>query len=67
MNTYREIVEADVGKALFKAFDRTWAVTAFIGRIMKQDVGKRVYLRGGVLQVESDAQRSARLEKGQWA
>ncbi len=58
---HREITQADVGRSLFSAFGRHWQVADFIGRIMKHDVGKRVFLRGGVLQVENDAQRAARL------
>lgn len=58
---YREITEADVAKFLFVAFGRTWRTEDFIGWIMTRDVGKRVFLRGGVLQVENDAQLAARL------
>jgi hypothetical protein len=61
VDTYREITEADVGKSLFAAFGRQWPVTSFIGRIMKQDIGKRVFLRRGGLQVENNEQRAARL------
>jgi hypothetical protein len=58
--SYVKIVDADVGKAVFIAFGRVWASSSFIGRITKQDVGKRVYLVGDVLQVENDAQRARR-------
>lgn len=58
-----------VNKALFHAFGRAWPVSGFIGRIMKQDIGKRVYLvpcddprAGSILQVENDEQRAARRE-----
>jgi hypothetical protein len=54
------IETSHVGKALFDAFGRKWPVSGFIGRIMKQDVGKRVYLVGDILQVENDEQRAAR-------
>lgn len=61
---YREINEADVGKNLFSAFGKTWVTEHFIGHIMRQDIGKRVFLRNGVLQVENDDQRAARLARG---
>jgi len=41
---FREITREDVGKALFPFNGRNYSVSGFIGRIMKQDVGKRVYL-----------------------
>ncbi len=63
MDRYREIVGADVGRRFFRAFGRTWQVQDFIGRILEQDVGKRVFLRGGVLQVENNEQRAARAGK----
>ena len=52
---------ADIGQASIPAFGKLWMVNEFIGRILPGDVGKRVYLRGGILQVENDAQRTARL------
>ena len=58
---YYEIRPSDVNKALIHAFGRSWSVTGFIGRIMKQDVGKRVYESDGVLQVENNEQRDRRL------
>lgn len=58
---YREITADDVGEPYFKAFGRVTPVQNFIGRIMKQDIGKRVFLRGDILQVENDEQRDARL------
>lgn len=57
---YVEITENHVGKPFFRAFGYTWMTQAFIGRILPCDVGKRVFLRDGELQVESVAQRSAR-------
>lgn len=54
------IAQEDVGRSLFEAFGRKWPTTSFIGRITSLDVGKRVYLRGGVLQVENNEQRDAR-------
>ena len=57
-------IEADhVGKAHINAFGRVWPVRNFIGRILEQDVGKRVFLRGGILQVENDDQRNSRLAR----
>lgn len=60
---FREITQEDVGKALFEFNGRKWKASEFIGRILKQDVGKRVYLVGDILQVENDEQRAKRLKK----
>jgi len=60
---YREITRADVGKAHFRAFGRVWPVADFIGRIMAQDVGKRVYKVGDIVQVENNEQRARRLAR----
>jgi len=57
-----EISENDVGKPLFTAFGRHWPVASFMGRILPSDVGKRVFLRDDVLQVENDQQRTERLK-----
>lgn len=59
---YREITSNDVGKALFKLNGREYPVSTFIGRILKQDIGKRVYLVGEILQVENNEQRAERLK-----
>lgn len=59
--TFFEIKPEHVGKGYTQAFDRTWQVACFIGRIFASDVGKYVFLRGDVLQVESDEQRARRL------
>lgn len=61
-NEYREIAVSDIGKAIFEAFGRKWSVD-FIGQITQQDVGKRVYLHGDVLQVENQDQFISRLMK----
>lgn len=61
--TYREITADDVGKPTFRAFASVWPVRDFIGRIMPHDVGKRVYLVSGILSVENDEQRAARLAR----
>ncbi len=51
----------DVGKPHLRAFGQVWPVSGFLGRILPNDVGKRVYLRGGILQVENDEQHEARM------
>ena len=61
MTTYYTITEADVGQPAIRVWGRTWPVSGFLGRVLPGDVGKLVYRRGDVLQVENDAQRSARL------
>lgn len=57
---YYEIQPQDVGKRSIHAFGSSWSVAGFIGRIFRGDVGKRVYLRDGVLSVENDEQLRAR-------
>ena len=58
------ITTEDVGTKLLAAFGKLWPVQGFLGRILPGDVGKRVYLRAGVLQVENDEQRVARMSGG---
>ncbi len=52
----------DVEKPFLRAFGQAWPMSGFIGRVLAGDVGKRVYLRGGILQVENDEQRAARVD-----
>lgn len=61
LTNYFTIRHSDVSSFTIRAFGRAWPVQDFMGRIMLQDVGKRVYLRGGVLQVENHEQFAARL------
>lgn len=61
MSTYKTIGTKDVGKSRIKAFGRTWLVSDFVGRIFPNDVGKRVYFSGGILQVENEEQRAMRI------
>jgi hypothetical protein len=56
------LTDADVHRWKIRAFGKDWRVSSFIGRVLESDVGKRVYVRGGVLQVESDEQRAARVK-----
>ncbi len=58
---YYTLTTEDVGKPHIRAFDQTWPVNWFLGRVLNCDVGKRVYLRGGVLQVENAEQYEARM------
>ena len=60
MKHYTLTIE-DVDKPHLKAFGRVWPVSGFLGRILPNDVGKRVYLRGDILQVENDEQHEARM------
>lgn len=62
MRSYYELQQSDVGRPFLKIFDRVWSVKDFLGRVLPGDVGKRVYLVSGILQVENDAQRAERLE-----
>ena len=61
MSNYYTLTEDDVNRWLLRAFGRQWPVSWFMGRITDRDVGKRVYLRGGILQVENDEQLARRL------
>ena len=61
------ITRADVGKAFLRAFGCAWPMSAVLGRVLAQDVGKRLYRvrradgMSDILQVENEAQRAARL------
>jgi len=57
---YFTLLEYDVGKPTVRAFGHTWLVQTFMGQILPGDVGKRVYLCGGILQVENNEQREVR-------
>ncbi len=62
---YHEITDDDVGKVAVRWWSgRTEWVPNFLGHIVPQDVGKRAYLVGGVVQVENDGQRDQRVGKG---
>jgi len=50
----------DIGRTSIRAFGRVWLTSGFIGRILPRDVGKKVYLRGDILQVENDEQFNRR-------
>jgi hypothetical protein len=61
---YVELTAKDVGRRTLRAFGRTWLLAGVIGDVLPQDVGKRVYRVGDILQVENDEQLRARLAKG---
>jgi hypothetical protein len=60
-NPTYELQESDVKRALVTCFGRKWPVIEFIGCVLPSDVGKRVFRRGDVLQVENNEQRAKRL------
>lgn len=60
MREYKEITKSDVGKSTFKLGKTSYPVAWFIGEIIPQDIGKRVYLVNGILQVENDEKRNKR-------
>ena len=64
MSNYRTIAESDIGTSTIEAFGRKWPVDEFIGQILPLDVGKRIYLRGDILQVENREQMEFRRSKG---
>jgi hypothetical protein len=59
---YYTITKADVGKRHIQAFGKTWLTSGFLGIVLDMDVGKRVYQRRDILQVENQAQLRARIE-----
>lgn len=48
--------QRDIGRPSVLMFGEVWRTETFIGRILPGDVGKRVYLRGDIVQVENDEQ-----------
>ena len=58
---YYTLGTGDIGQPRIRAFGQTWPVSDFLGRVLAQDVGKRVYLSGRILQVENNEQRDRRL------
>ncbi len=61
MRGYFTIEERHVGVPFIRELGDMWSVSGFAGRILPQDVGKRVYLVGNVLQMENDEQSAKRL------
>ena len=57
---FETIKQEHVGKAFTQFFGHTWLSSNWIGRILPQDVGKRVYLVRDILQVENQEQMEAR-------
>lgn len=57
------LTEDDVGRLTIQAFGRIWRVADFIGRVLPQDAGKRVYWSTHCLglQVENREQYTRRL------
>jgi len=58
---YYTLGTADIGRPTIRAFGQTWWIASFLGRVLAQGVGKRVYLIRGILQVENNEQRDRRL------
>ncbi len=63
MRSFYTLTTADVGRPWLRIFGRVWLTTDWIGRVLPQDVGKRVYLVGEILQVENYEQRKQRLAR----
>jgi hypothetical protein len=61
---FYELQPSDVGRARLECFGQTWSVTDLLGWVLPLDVGKRVYCRNGVLQVENEEQRRFRIKRG---
>lgn len=62
-DAYYELRESDIDQPHIRAFGRAWRADSFIGRVLPGDVGKRVYRRGDIVQVENDEQRDKRLAR----
>ena len=60
---FYEIEPDDIGKRFLRAFGRGWALSDVLGYVQHGDVGKRLYLVDGILQVENNEQRDARVRK----
>jgi hypothetical protein len=62
MNDHIYTIKAsDVGRATLKIHGSVVSVSSFMGQVLPMDVGKRIYYRRGVLQVENNEQRDRRL------
>ena len=64
------ILMEDVGRTTIRREDceccgakRNFSVDSLMGRVQIGDIGKRIYRVDGILQVENDEQRDARLAK----
>ena len=57
------IKSTDLNMPTIKAFGKVWLTSSFIGRILQQDIGKRVYLVRDILQVESAEQYNRRVKQ----
>ena len=60
---FYEIQSTDIGKRFLRAFGRGWSLSDVLGYVQRGDVGKRLYLVDGILQVENNEQRDARVRK----
>lgn len=52
-----------IGKRTIKAFGKSWFVSDFIGQILPQDVGRRVFDKGDYLAAEDNKHMKERLGK----
>jgi hypothetical protein len=57
--------EQDIGQSSIKVNGRHWYIASAIGRVLPDDVGKRVFVNNSVISVENDQQRDKRLARGQ--
>lgn len=61
-NVYYTLTEADVGKRFLRFGGKTHVLANSIGYVQKRDVGKRLYLRNGLIYMESDEQYQKRVQ-----
>lgn len=61
--TFITLTSKHVGRRIIQAFGKSWFVSDFIGQILPQDVGKRVYDKGHYLAVENNEQMKNRIGK----
>tara|TARA_Y100000310_G_scaffold300947_1_gene336994 strand:- start:32 stop:247 length:216 start_codon:yes stop_codon:yes gene_type:complete len=60
---FHTIHEGNINQPFLRIFGGVWPVSGFLGRILPSDVGKRIYLRGGILQAENNQQRRKRWDR----
>jgi hypothetical protein len=61
MREYYTITPEDVNKRFLRIFNKGWLLSDLCGYIQLIDVGKRIYLINGILQMENQEQFTRRM------
>ncbi len=61
--TFITLTSKHVGRRIINAFGKSWFVSDFIGQILPQDVGRRVFDKGDYLAAEDNKHMKERLGK----